>query len=67
MILTPKLLGEFTWETESALDVAKPTATYAVGAVDKIMSSKRIENCLKIVDTDLTLPVLKLLIILKIV
>ena len=45
--IDPKTIGRIYLGTESALDAAKPTATYAVGAVEKIMSSKYGERCFR--------------------
>ncbi|PDH48777.1 MAG: hydroxymethylglutaryl-CoA synthase [Bacteroidetes bacterium MED-G20] len=51
----PKTIGRIYLGTESALDAAKPTATYAVGAVEKIISSKFGDRCFKNCDVvDLT-------------
>lgn len=53
--IDPKTIGRIYLGTESALDAAKPTATYAVGAVEKIMSSKYGERCFRNCDVvDLT-------------
>ena len=53
--IDPKTIGRIYLGTESALDAAKPTATYAVGTVEKIMSSKYGERCFRNCDVvDLT-------------
>ena len=53
--IDPKTIGRIYLGTESALDAAKPTATYAVGTVEKILSSKYGERCFKNCDVvDLT-------------
>ena len=53
--LDPLTIGRIYLGTESALDAAKPTATYAVGAVEKIMTTKYGERCFKNCDVvDLT-------------
>ena len=53
--IDPKTIGRIYLGTESALDAAKPTATYAVGTVEKIISSKYGERCFRNCDVvDLT-------------
>lgn len=53
--IDPHSIGRIYLGTESAVDAAKPTATYAVGTVENILSSKYGERCFKNCDVvDLT-------------
>ena len=53
--IDPKTIGRVYLGTESALDSAKPTATYAIGAVEKKLTPKYGERCFKNCDVvDLT-------------
>ena len=42
--IDPKTIGRIYLGTESALDAAKPTATYAVGTVEKKLYHLNMEN-----------------------
>ena len=53
--IDPTTIGRIYLGTESAVDAAKPTATYAVGTVEKILNSKFGQRCFKNCDVvDLT-------------
>ena len=53
--IDPKTIGRVYLGTESALDSAKPTATYAIGAVEEKLTEKYGERCFKYCDVvDLT-------------
>ena len=53
--IDPTTIGRIYLGTESAVDAAKPTATYAVGTVEKMLSSKFGQRCFKNCDVvDLT-------------
>ena len=53
--IDPNSIGRIYLGTESALDAAKPTATYAVGTVEKKLEHKHGERCFKNCDVvDLT-------------
>ena len=45
--INPKSIGRIYLGTESALDAAKPTATYAVGTVENKLTEKYGERCFK--------------------
>ena len=45
--IDPKSIGRIYLGTESALDAAKPTATYAVGTVENKLTEKYGERCFK--------------------
>jgi len=53
--IDPNSIGRIYLGTESAVDAAKPTATYAVGTVEKILFKKHGSRCFKNCDVvDLT-------------
>ena len=53
--IDPTTIERIYLGTESAVDAAKPTATYAVGTVERILSTKYGERCFKNCDVvDLT-------------
>ena len=53
--IDPSTIGRIYLGTESAVDAAKPTATYAVGTVEKILSKSHGARCFKNCDVvDLT-------------
>jgi len=53
--IDPSTIGRIYLGTESAVDAAKPTATYAVGTVEKILSKTHGARCFKNCDVvDLT-------------
>ena len=53
--LNPTNIGRIYLGTESALDASKPTATYAVGTVENVLTSKYGKRCFKNCDVvDLT-------------
>ena len=53
--IDPTTIGRIYLGTESAVDAAKPTATYAVGTVEKILSKTHGSRCFKNCDVvDLT-------------
>ena len=53
--IDPSTIGRIYLGTESAVDAAKPTATYAVGTVEKILSKTHGDRCFKNCDVvDLT-------------
>ena len=53
--IDPTTIGRIYLGTESAVDAAKPTATYAVGTVEDMLSSKFGQRCFKNCDVvDLT-------------